>query len=544
MEKTSANQRSTDGATTKLSGLHVGIALTILLLAAGLRLYATLQAHLWLDEFWMLEVANGHDTLHERIPTNVLMTNPPALTSLLQARPWWTIWTTLSEVPHPPLFYILVRWWRQIVGPTEMAARLLPWLASVASVWLMYRLVLLLHGPCPALGAMLLIALGPQQIYFAQELRPYSFLLAMGIAACYLVIRIEQDGPGIGRLLALGFVTLILLLTHYFSAGSLLALAAYAVIRLPRKNLWRVAAAFVIPAIIFAIAWGPFLLRQHQMQSRQASSLSFLADPGAGHIHRAIVRLATIPAQALCLNTLSNHPPAWLIVIVLIGFLTPLIWLGRNRALLLWYLWFAGTLLPLAAGDLLNHFRTLGIPRYTVCAEIAVYGVIAAVASLGGGKIARPSTSFAKKLLATSAAPLTAAVVAAVSLPAALAEAAAKPDWQPMIEELRRDAAEGQPIIYAAENRAGSIVYLFASHYLDPSEHHPALILTGPLTADLRRRLQPAGGQWLVFSGRGQTLQALLPGSSFEMIAGVKDHDGFMGGVVVRIVWSKVDAKR
>ena len=543
MEKRLVSQHAPDITKPKLGRLHVALAIAVLLLAAGLRLDATLQAHLWLDEFWMLEVANGHDTLHERLASNVLIPDPPALTSLAQARPWWNIWTTLSEVPHPPLFYILIRCWREIVGPTEMAARLLPWLASVGSVWLMYRLALLLHGPWPALAAMLLIALGPQQIYFAQELRPYSFLLLMGIAACYIVIGIEQGGPTIGRLIALGSVALILLLTHYFSAGSLLALAVYAALRLPRKALMRVAWAFVIPAIIFAIIWGPFLLRQHQVQSRQASSQAFLADPGEGHVGRAIVRIATIPAQALCLNTLSAHPPAWLIVIILIAFLVPLIWLRRSGALLLWYLWFIGTLLPLAAGDLLNHFRTLGIPRYTVSAEIAVFGVIAAMAAMSG-KLASGSSSFSRKLLATSAAPLAAVLVASFYLPAALAEAGAKPDWQPMIDALRSKAGDGQPIIYAAENRAGSIVYLFASHYLDPSEHHPAVILTAPLTGDLRRQLQASGGQWLVFTGSQKTLEMLLPNASIEPIAGVENHEGFMGGIVARIVWKSADGSR
>ena len=62
---------------------------------------------------------------------------------------------------------------------------------------------------------------------------------------------------------------------------------------------------------------------------------------------------------------------------------TPLFPTPRPAPLLLWYLWFAGTLLPLAAGDLFKDFRSLGIPRYTLSAEIAVYGVIAAMAAPG-----------------------------------------------------------------------------------------------------------------------------------------------------------------
>ena len=41
-------------------------------------------------------------------------------------------------------------------------------------------------------------AWGRSRIYFAQELRPYSFLLTMGIAACCLIIRISSAGRARG----------------------------------------------------------------------------------------------------------------------------------------------------------------------------------------------------------------------------------------------------------------------------------------------------------------------------------------------------------
>jgi len=521
----------------------MGLVLGVLLLAAGVRLYGVLQAHLWWDEFWMLEVANGHGTLHEKLPANVLIDKPPALTAVAQARPWWSIWTTLDQEPHPPLFYILLRWWRELVGPTEMAARLLPLLASVACVLLMYRLVLLLHGPWPAFWAMLILSLGPQQIYFAQELRSYSFLLALGLAACCLLIAIERYGPDVKRLVGLGAVVLCLFLTHYLSVGSLVGLAVYAALRLPRKTLRRVAITFAIAVLVFGLIWGPFLLQQHKTHTAQGVSEAFLADRGAGYVGREMLRLATIPAQALCVNTLWVHPPAWLIVIVLGGFLAPLIWLRRDRsgALLLWYLWFAGTLLPMVAGDLLNHFRTLAFARYTLSAEVAVAGVMAAIATLRGSS-SDESRDGSRRLAVRFAAPVLAALIAAMSLPAALTEVAAKPDWQPMIDQLRHTAGDGQPIIYAAENRAGSIVYLFASHYLDPSEHHPALILTLPLTPDLQHQLRASGGQWIVFTGQRQTLEALLPNASLDVIAGVDNYEGFMGGICARIIWKNTAA--
>ena len=65
--------------------------------------------------------------------------------------------------------------------------------------------------------------------------------------------------------------------------------------RLKRKALARVALAFVVPAILFSLVWGPFLVHQIQLQSRQAArNYSLPIRPGA--VYRAMVRIATIPA--------------------------------------------------------------------------------------------------------------------------------------------------------------------------------------------------------------------------------------------------------
>ena len=106
-----------------------------------------------------------------------------------------------------------------------------------------------------------------------------------------------------------------------------------------------------------------------------------------------------------------------------------------------------------------------------------------------------------------------------------------------MITELRQSVRSGEPILYAAENGAGAIVYLYASSYLDPSDHYPAVILTTPLDSELEHQLRAAGGRWVVFTGRPQTLAQLLPNCQIEVVAGVASYEGFMGGVFGRIVW-------
>jgi uncharacterized membrane protein len=461
--------------------------LVILALAAGLRLYAVETANFWLDEFWTLEISCGHDTAHEHLPTNVLITSPPNLTSLADARPWWTIWTSVHEATHPPLFFMLLRGWRAMLGGDDMATRLLPCLASLAGIALLYHVVRRVNGPVPALWACLLMAISGQQIFYAQEVRSYSLIVALGLAACAIVVEIEQRGLSALRLLGLSGLALAMLMTHYFAAGAVLALAVYAAIRLPRAVAMRVIAGFIGAGILFLVIWGPFFLAQQKaMRLQGEGGASFLLETGSGHFLHTLARLAFIPAQSIAPASYilpANMPPliAWAALPI---FILPLLWLRRRPDLLLWYLWTAGVVLPLILLDLTRSSMHLAFPRYTLLAAPGIFAVVAA----GFDRF---------KTRWKYAAPVAVIAACALFLPTSLAEPASKPDWQPIATVAADSIHAGDVLVITAPPDQAKLGYLYVSHYLG-SAHPSVVILTQPASPSLERELRSHQHVWVI----------------------------------------------
>lgn len=129
----------------------------------------------------------------------------------LGARSLWTdegsTWTAASLPLHallrrcverdasPPLYYLLTSWCLRL-GDDEAHLRLVSALASLALVWLTYRLArLALSRPLAALAAML-TALSPFQVMYAQEARTYTLVAALLTGATFAWARLmARPGP-------------------------------------------------------------------------------------------------------------------------------------------------------------------------------------------------------------------------------------------------------------------------------------------------------------------------------------------------------------
>lgn len=87
---------------------------------------------------------------------------------------------------HPPLYYLVLRWWGRLFSYDETVLRLLSVFAGTAIVALTYWLALLIfqyRRPIAAIAAGM-VAVLPMQIEFSQEARPYAlFSVAVLIAA-------------------------------------------------------------------------------------------------------------------------------------------------------------------------------------------------------------------------------------------------------------------------------------------------------------------------------------------------------------------------
>jgi mannosyltransferase len=136
-----------------------GALWAIVLLALVLRAYDLLAQSLWLDEAMSLYWAS--------LPVSEVMARLMAL----------------SGDPHPPLYYLMLKAWIAVLGDGEIAVKSLSVVAGLAIVPLTYGLGERLFGRRTGLFAALLTAANPLLVWYSQEVRMYSLLTALTLAA-------------------------------------------------------------------------------------------------------------------------------------------------------------------------------------------------------------------------------------------------------------------------------------------------------------------------------------------------------------------------
>jgi uncharacterized membrane protein len=102
-----------------------------------------------------------------------------------------TIVSLATEDPqHPPLYFLLNRWWIEVFGSSVLSVRLLPAIFSTIAVFFMYLLAEELFANSLASWlASAFFAFSPFDVLFAQISRQYSLLTLMVIVSSYLLLR-------------------------------------------------------------------------------------------------------------------------------------------------------------------------------------------------------------------------------------------------------------------------------------------------------------------------------------------------------------------
>ncbi len=174
----------------------------ILLLAFGLRFYRLDAQSFWNDE-------GNSARLSER-----------SVALIIEG--------TASDV-HPPLYYLMLRGWRELVGDSEFGLRSLSAYAGVLTVAVTMGIGkrLSVNGERLAMVAGLLTAVHPALIYYSQETRMYALLGLWAVLSTWLLLglcdwetgdwRLEIESPRFWQLTIPYILCLTAgLYTHYF----------------------------------------------------------------------------------------------------------------------------------------------------------------------------------------------------------------------------------------------------------------------------------------------------------------------------------------
>jgi uncharacterized membrane protein len=471
----------------------------ILAVAAGMRFYRIGQASLWWDEVLGMEVAMGKGTVHDHFPDGVIRTDQPNVLNLADAAPWPRIWNNVQISTHPPIYYIVLRWWMDWLGTSAAAVRALSAIFSLAGIVVFFDLCRLLHGTRTALLAAAMMGLAVGQIDFGQDARSYPMLIFVALACADAIVRIEIGGLTKWRLVALAFFACALLLTHYFAFGMYGALILYALLRLRERRRIQVVSILVGVAIFVAIAWG----RGFYWQLRTAPSLdpSYLREDRPHHAVQTLIRIVKLPMLFLFGDGDGElMPRAAHIVAALLVFLLPIILLRRRKALLIWVLWLWAVIGMAGVLDLLHQSILLQYTRYTVLAAPAVFAIFADQWPMR-----------AKWEIAVPVLLIVSLIVADVSR--LRQPVTANEDFQLLAQIIDSHAAPDELLVFYNDSQWVSPGAWYVCYkYYSPNSQHPWMTLHHPADAAALSQLSGHKILWLV--GRQPEIDgpAVLPG--------------------------------
>lgn len=250
--------------------------LVILLIAFGLRAY-----HLDYQSFWSDEGIS-------------LQRSAQALPTLLATMP----------IEHLPGYFLLLHYWLPWTGEQDFAIRFLSLWPSVLSVALLYRLGADWGNRRVGLVAALLLATNAFQVWYAQEARTYSWLLAASLLATWFFWRLLTRHRTQGVLYLIGYIlaTTLTVYLHYYGFLTPIAHTIFAVGWTVWRRDWRFFGLWTLGGIVTALLFAPWV--GHALQIFDFTGWRDPIDPNA--IPWLILSTYTVG------STLTNGWAVWL----------------------------------------------------------------------------------------------------------------------------------------------------------------------------------------------------------------------------------------
>jgi uncharacterized membrane protein len=390
------------------------LIIIVLVIGIFLRFVNLDRKYYWIDEAYTSLRVSGYTeaTMVKQISYKQIIL-PSDLQKYQQINSDKTLTDTLhslgTEDPqHPPLYYILARFWAQWFGNSVTAMRSLAAVISLLVFPSIYWLAWELFGSYTAAWiAIAIFAISPYHILFAQEARQYSLWTVATIlstAALLRAMRVSDENQNPIWLVydwtIYAVTATIGLYTHLLFACVVAAHTIYVGLIANWRDI-KSLISYYIAAFVAFIAFIPALLNTVE-SFNQIRSTTLWAE------QKHLLRLVTRWAGSICIaffdfgidgsaspTELALIIPLSLIILALVGY--AIYFLCRHtptRVWLLILLLIATTALFLAVPDILKGGRRSGNPRYLVPCYV---GIQLAVAYLLSMKISSNLDNFPKQ---------------------------------------------------------------------------------------------------------------------------------------------------
>ncbi|HHL39866.1 MAG TPA: hypothetical protein ENJ37_05120 [Deltaproteobacteria bacterium] len=157
---------------------------------------------------------------------------------------------------HPPLYYVLLHFWRELAGAGETAARIFSVLPAAATVPLVYLSARHVAGWRVGLLTAVMLAVSPLLVLRGGMVRWYTLALALSWASILFFLR-AVEGGGLRRWALYAAATTLLIYTHYLPGSIVIGQGLYLLIEHRRDR--RLARNFFLALSAVALLYLPQL---------------------------------------------------------------------------------------------------------------------------------------------------------------------------------------------------------------------------------------------------------------------------------------------
>ena len=165
------------------------IVVLLFSLAIFLRFYCIEHQNIWFDESYSWD--QTHNSIFQ----------------IIKYSAQWDV--------HPPLYYIILKYWISILGDSTTGMRSLSLVFNIGTMFFVYLILKNQKNTLTLFIALLLMAVSPYQIYFSNETRMYSQLAFFNIASIYYYIKLyNNDWQNKFHVFAFIIMTVFGLYTH------------------------------------------------------------------------------------------------------------------------------------------------------------------------------------------------------------------------------------------------------------------------------------------------------------------------------------------
>ena len=186
----------------------------------------------------------------------------------------------IRDVVHPPLFYILLKFWVGVFGDSIFAVKLFAVFFAIASIAPLMMLVRELRLSRDAINLFFwIVGVNAYLIFYSQELRMYSLVMFTSSCSLWLFVKLLRANQDLWKIqVALFAANLILIYSHYY--GWMFVAVQFIVLLIRQRNKLNGFVAMSTFLVACFLPWAYLVAQAAKMKGGLAANLSWNPRPG------------------------------------------------------------------------------------------------------------------------------------------------------------------------------------------------------------------------------------------------------------------------